>query len=376
MKRFQSILDELELALRIGSPSKRTEILRQVTGLFIQDGTRLSPDQISLFGDVMGHLVEKIEKRARVELSARLAPVAHAPAKVIRRLAAEDSAEIAGPVLKQSERLSEQDLIEIAQTKGRSHQLSIADRRGLSETVSDVLIDSCDAAVAEKVANNAGARISEAGFAKLNIMADGNDHLTKAIASRPDLPPQVFRQLLVHATEQAQQALISSAPISAQDGLRKIVNDEAERLRSSFAVEHYAKALQQVSDLRFDTALARRKLADFANAKIIGKTAATLSLLSAVPIELVDRLLNDPSPYGLIVLCKALGLDWRTTSAIVVVGPSACADPAKLENLSKDFEKLTAPTAGRLLRFWQVGQSVNASSSQRPLREIAQFEPA
>ena len=376
MTRFQSILDELELALRSGSPGKRTEILRQVTSLFIQDGTRLSPDQISLFGDVMDHLVEKIETRARVELSVRLAPVEHAPAKVIRRLAADDATEIAGPVLKQSELLSDQDLIEIAQTKGRAHQLSIADRRGLSEAVSDVLIDSCDSAVAEKVASNAGAHISETGFAKLNIMADGNDQLTKAIASRPNLPPQVFRQLLVHATEQAQQALISSAPLSAQGGLRKIVNDEAERLRSGFAVEHYAKALQQVSELRFDTALARRKLADFANAKIIGKTAATLSLLSAVPIELVDRLLNDPSPYGLIVLCKALGLDWTTTSAIVVAGPNACAAPANLENLSKDFEKLTAPTAGRLLRFWQVGQSLNTSSSQRPLREIAQFEPA
>ena len=178
MKRFQSILDELELALRIGSPSKRTEILRQVTGLFIQDGTRLSPDQISLFGDVMDHLVEKIETRARVELSVRLAPVEHAPAKVIRRLAADDATEIAGPVLKQSELLSDRDLIEIAQTKGRAHQLSIADRRGLSETVSDVLIDSCDAAVAEKVANNAGARISETGFAKLNIMAVSYTHLT------------------------------------------------------------------------------------------------------------------------------------------------------------------------------------------------------
>jgi len=76
------------------------------------------------------------------------------------------------------------------------------------------------------------------------------------------------------------------------------------------------------------------------------------------------------------VLCKVLGLDWTTTSAIVVVGPNACIAPAKLESLSKDFEKLTAPTAGRLLRFWQVGQSLNTSSSQRPLREVGQFEPA
>ena len=69
MTRFQSILDELELALRSGSPSKRREILRQVTGLFIQDGTRLSPDQISFFGDVMDHLVEKIEKERGVSLA-------------------------------------------------------------------------------------------------------------------------------------------------------------------------------------------------------------------------------------------------------------------------------------------------------------------
>jgi hypothetical protein len=42
----QSIIAELEDAVRAGSPTKRVETLRQVTDLFLNDGDRLNDEQV------------------------------------------------------------------------------------------------------------------------------------------------------------------------------------------------------------------------------------------------------------------------------------------------------------------------------------------
>ena len=48
-----SIIAELEDAVRGGSSAKRVETLRQVTDLFLNDGERLSDDQVKVFDDVL-----------------------------------------------------------------------------------------------------------------------------------------------------------------------------------------------------------------------------------------------------------------------------------------------------------------------------------
>src|ERR1700709_138743 len=85
-----SIIAELEDAVRDGSPERRVDTLRQVTDLFFYDGERLSDDQVKVFDDVLCLLIARVEIRAREELSKRLAPIDYAPTEVIQRLANDD----------------------------------------------------------------------------------------------------------------------------------------------------------------------------------------------------------------------------------------------------------------------------------------------
>ena len=64
----QSIIAELEDAVRAGSPTKRVETLRQVTDLFLHDGERLSDEQVKVFDDVLCLLIARVETRAKAEL--------------------------------------------------------------------------------------------------------------------------------------------------------------------------------------------------------------------------------------------------------------------------------------------------------------------
>src|SRR6476660_2950713 len=99
MSLFRSVMEELEVALKSGTPGKRTEVLRQVTVLFANGVDRVSEQQVALFDDVMSHLISHIEREALAELSVRLAPLANAPPRVIRRLAMDEAIEIACPIL-------------------------------------------------------------------------------------------------------------------------------------------------------------------------------------------------------------------------------------------------------------------------------------
>ena len=114
---FPSLLAELEVAVKVGTSKKRQDILRRVTNLFLDKSNQLNEQQISVFDSVLVNLIQKIEasavtaSMALVELSKSLAPVDNAPIETIRRLAWHDEIAIAAPVLNQSNRLSESDLL-------------------------------------------------------------------------------------------------------------------------------------------------------------------------------------------------------------------------------------------------------------------------
>ena len=367
MSAFRSVVDELEVALKSGTPGKRTEVLRQVTSLFANGVENFSEQQVSLFDDVMIHLISHIEREALSELSARLAPVANAPRSVIRALASDDAIEIAGPILEQSERLTDDDLVEIARTKSQAHQLKIAGRPQLNEVVTEVLIDRCDSELANKVAANKGARFSQVGYSRLVMLAEGDDRLTATIAKRGDIPPGLFRELLSRATDAVRQTLLASAPPEARDGLKKILSDISHQIGTKMTSEHYSAAQRLVRTFSQDTALTKRRLVEFTKDKKIEETVATLAVLSAVPIELVDRLLYDPSPYGIMVLCKVTALHWGVTRAVLLIRPRQNGEPPLDEDtLYDDYESLSASSAQRMLRFWQSRQAAPAAPQPSP----------
>src|SRR5208282_2953445 len=114
MEAGQSLISELEDAIQSGSKDKRVDSLRRITDLFVADVDRLNDQQIDVFDDVLCHLIKRIEGKALEELSRRLAPINHAPSDVVRGLARNDDIAVAAPILTQSTRLTDSDLIEIA----------------------------------------------------------------------------------------------------------------------------------------------------------------------------------------------------------------------------------------------------------------------
>src|SRR5690349_13818945 len=74
MNARQSLMDELETAVRHGSSDQRTDTLRRVTDLFLIAPEHYDKEQVALFGDVLTQMTARVETKARAELAKRLAP--------------------------------------------------------------------------------------------------------------------------------------------------------------------------------------------------------------------------------------------------------------------------------------------------------------
>src|ERR1700693_5848120 len=205
-----SIVDEVETAINTGSAERCLEAIRRVTDLFLSSDGAFNGEQVDLFDNVLERLIKTIEIRAiadvsariaLAELSAQLAPVSQAPPSVVRRLARNDEITVAGPVLRESARLSAEDLIEVAQTKGEQHLLAIAGRWWLKDVVTDALLARRYPSVSRRIVNNPGARVSAGGFAIVVAQAESDPDLAVDTGIRGDLPPELRHQLLSRATE-------------------------------------------------------------------------------------------------------------------------------------------------------------------------------
>jgi uncharacterized protein (DUF2336 family) len=356
-----SLIAELEGAIKGGSEERRVDTLRRVTDLFLHDAGRLSDTQVEVFDDILCHLVKTIEIKAVAELSARLAGVDNAPVEAIRWLARNDEITVAGPVLTQSPRLSTADLVELARTKGQAHLLAISGRAQLQEAVTDQLLSRGNSAVTHKLAENAGARFSAAGFATLVRTAQSDETLTKSVGLRADLPPHVLRDLLLQATATVRHWLFAHAPVEARDQVQRVLADVSNKIgRETGALRDFAPAQQHVLKMHSMGDLDEVAILGFAIMRKYEETAACLSVLASAPIHLIDALMKSHRNDGLLVPCRAAGLAWPTVHGILKnrIGHRPISD-AELARAKQDYDTLSQASAQRTLRFWQVRTGTN-----------------
>lgn len=355
------IIDEIEAALHSSSSEKRVATLMRVTDLFINDASKYAEKETKLFDDVMGHLINHVESRALVELSRRLAPIANAPVGTIQSLARNDAIEISGPVLTTSKRLSDADLIEIAKTKSQAHLAKIAVRPQLNEGVTEVLVDRGDADVANEVASNAGARFSNTSMAKLVVRADGDDRLTESISRRVDIPPRLFRPLLIQATEAVRLKLLTAAAPNQKETIRQILDEIFVQVgKDTLKPRNYAEAQRIIAELSQDTDLAKSKILEFADSNRVAEMIAALSVLSGVAVNQIDRLFRTSNELGLTVLCKSVALELDTAFAVIMAcsGKTTSDDTRVYDDFHEHYEELSVSSAQRVIHFWQGRQKI------------------
>jgi uncharacterized protein (DUF2336 family) len=366
---FPSLLAELEVAVKIGTPEKRRDTLRRITDLFLDRSSQLNEQQIGVFDGVLVHLIQKIEANAvtaslaLVELSKSLASVDNAPIETIRRLAHHDEITIAAPVLNQSSRLSESDLVSIARHKSQSHLLAISGRSSLSEAVTDVLVERGDIHVHHSLARNSGAQISESSFSTLVKKSENDDRLTEKLGLRLDIPFEFLRQLVARATDLVRSRLLASASPENQEKIQRALGSIMNEIDDEETSLHdFSRAYTVAEELNRRGKLTEEAIVGFIKRGRHGDMTDALALFCAVKSDLIEALLKNESHDGLLNACKAARLSWQTVSLILRFRLDYPISERELSDAKDAFLELSQAAAQSSMQTMQAQELAKMAS--------------
>jgi uncharacterized protein (DUF2336 family) len=367
----RSFLQELDDAIAKGSAESRLRALWHATDLLIAG--RYSDSEIWIFGEVIGRLAEEIEVVARAQLAKRLAHTDNAPKSVVRKLAFDDSIDVAGPVLQHSERLDADVLVANIRSKSQDHLLAISKRKTLAHSVTDELVTRGNQEVLNSVATNNGARFSDFGFLHMVKRSEGDSILAEQLGLRKDIPRHVFHQLIAKASEEVTRKLQQERPDLAEH-IQTSVTDITGALHSKFgpASKSYFQAMRTVGAQHQHGSLNENGIWEYARSRKFEETTVGLSLLCSLPVDVVERVLLDAHREMTLMLAKALDFSWETTMSLLFLSANDHRILAgDLERLKEEFARLTAETSRSVLRFYQSRKSTAAAVSE--MRRLPQL---
>ncbi len=365
MSEASSFLRELDEAVSRGTPESRKRALWHTTDLMIAGN--YSDDEIWTFGEVIGRLADEIEVAARTQLAKRLARFERAPVNIIHKLAFDDEIEVAGPVLRESKQLEPYALVANVCLKGDTHLLAISERKSIDEAVTDVLVTRGNQEVVNSVARNNGARFSDFGFLHMIQRAEGDSILAEQLGLRQDIPRHVFQQLIAKASDDVRKRLERERP-NMLEQIQSTVTDVAGELQSKFGPvsRSYYVAKRVVTTQHRQGNLNENSISIYARSHKIEEVTIGLSLLCALPADVIERALLDRNRETLLILAKALDFSWATTMALLFLGAKDHRITAQdLSDLERDFGRLNIETSRSVLKVYQSRKNAGGYAFRR-----------
>jgi uncharacterized protein (DUF2336 family) len=351
MSEPKSFLHELNEAIARGSAESREKALWHAADMLTVGS--YSDEDIWVFGEVIGRLADSIEVAARAKLSQRYAHASTAPANVIKKLAFDDSIEVARPILTHSDLLDSKTLIRNIREKSQSHLLAISKRKTIPSSVTDELVTRGNQEVVHSVAGNTGAQISDFGFLHMIKRSSGDSILVEHLGHRKDIPRPMFQQLISKASADVRRKLELERPDLLGE-IRSSVVEVAGSLQSRFgpATRSHFEVKRAMTLRHQRGVLNEQSIVEYALAHKIEETTVGLSLLCEVPIGAVELALLDREMA--LILAKARGFEWHTAMALLFLGAKDHRIKAQdLEDLRDEFERLDIRTSRDVLNYYR-----------------------
>jgi len=256
---------------KLRDPSKRDQIAVGLTDLCIAQP--LTPSATPIADDLLITLIGGVGTESKIVMAQKLSVCKWAPLGAIRKLAFEEI-EVAKIIIKDSKRLSDKDMIDIANTGTLDHRRLLATRANLQIKVTDTLAGPAEPVILRALANNKTAEISENTLDICLTVAKNQPKLREALARRHDLSTDYATQLCIMLPENWREDLyrrfaldktkVESLTVKAALGATSESADkEAEEVvdatekNGKLSGEFALKALKTNQEILFDHALAR-----------------------------------------------------------------------------------------------------------------------
>lgn len=352
-------LDTLYKLARDKSAAGRKALVAAVSDLFFNNKDVLTDREKALMTDILRQIIHDVEMSVRRELAERLADAKQAPHDLILALA-NDDIEVAHPLLIQSDILHDFDLVEIIHHRTLEHQLAIAMRKSLNESVTDALVETGNEDVVAKMIENPNARISKSTMEYLVDQSKRVDTYQNPLLKRPDLEPELAKKMYWWVSAALRQHIVKNFQIDTMEldeTLESTVKNVIDRLGSDTSTEP-SKPVKLAERLAEDGKVTPRMLVQVLRQGEVPLFEAMFGKMSGLRPRLLRRMLFEPGGEALAILCKAVGIDKTDFASIFMLSRKArnndrVTNPQELKRILDLFDRIQPDAADRMLKKWQ-----------------------
>ena len=146
---------------QLRDPTKRSQLALGVTEMCLAQP--LSPTAEPVAGELLVTLSGTLDRPTKIAMVEKLSASEWAPHAAIRHFAF-DEIEVACIVIRKSPRLTQRDMISLAETGSVDHRRHLASRPNLCPAITDALAKPAEAVILRALANNCTAQISESAL--------------------------------------------------------------------------------------------------------------------------------------------------------------------------------------------------------------------
>ena len=351
-------IDDLYRLARQKSVEGRTTLTQVVSDLFDEEGRDLTARERSLMFDILHRVIRDVEMSVRKRVSAQIATIEDTPLELVRLLA-NDTIEVAYPVLVRSRILRDADLIGIIRNRTLEHQLAVAIRQDLSETVADALFETGEENVICTLLRNRDASISRATMECLVEQSRRVDTFREPILQRRELGEDLARRMFMWVSAALRQTILERFEMDQEtldDLLEQAVMKELEGQSSEDKTpsksRELADRLIEAEEVTPELLLAVLEEGE------IPLFLSVFERLTGLSQRKVLQIVFEDGGEGLTVACKASGLPKVTFSSIFSL--TRRARPQLRQRAARDlrralglYDQMTREAAQKVLRMWQ-----------------------
>jgi len=344
----------IELA-QTSDSGQRRELLREVTDLFFETSNTRSERETALFDDVLQLVAAEMQEGVLAELAQQFANADDAPVGLMRDLA-NHAFEISEPILRNSRVLDDQTLVRIVNYQSQQHIKAVAERKVVSETLSDAIVKFGDDTALDALIRNEGATVSRTSMEAAVDRARRNTVLHEGVVKRRDLPLDLLNEMyfvvesklrdqIMQRNASVDPATLDAALSKARARISKSVGDMNAEAKNAMAFIQSKKNAGELNARLLVSLYREAKRTHF----LYG-----LAEITNLDHETVADLLERQDIDGLAMICRSSNIERPlfVTLAVLACGGEGAMDRA--EEFGKLYNAVPIEAAQRAMRFLKV----------------------
>lgn len=334
---------------------ERDQLFRNMAQLYSYVSDRCDDEQVAQYDEVLCQLAELVEAEARAHVAKLLAPLDRAPGNVVVKLA-NDTIEVAQPLLEFSNVLTDDDLIDIIAGQTEAHRVAIAARGQVAERVGEAIVTHGEQPSVSRLVNNPNAELGADTLRKLVEKAAVDAELAANLRGREDIDWKSLAGQIDVVGEKVMETIARIAPRIDPVAVGKVsaVVYNRMRNRAGFSGQEWKVAYNQVKALADRRQLDEKALVRFARFGYGHHTAAALTIMLRIQPEIFVKWLAMQDYVAITVALRALGVPPDLFQSMISSMPwRDLPTQEDLDTVRKRFEALSREEATNIFELWR-----------------------